>query len=197
MTVRALELPHSPADEAPTIALVPRDWQDTRWLGQQSGYTTSRDLLAGGWVSPEARSTVSRLYASACADLAQATVGGLPPHSADWERWFTALRTTARQLSPSQAGSRLVQPMSHWQPRVPSVYAVLRHFPNFRAAWDAAGVPLRDSRWAAWTAEQDWHIVTQLGVEPTIAIAAALGRGEAAVRARARTLGLRVGTARG
>ena len=40
-------------------------------------------------------------------------------------------------------------------------------------------------------------MVTQLGVQPTIAIAAALGRGEAAVRSRARKLGLRVGNARG
>ena len=36
-----------------------------------------------------------------------------------------------------------------------------------------------------------------MGVQPTIAIAAALGRGEPAVRSRARKLGLRVGTARG
>ena len=64
-------------------------------------------------MSPEARRTVSRLYAAACADLAQATVGGLAPHSADWERWFTALRTTARQLSPSQAGAHVVRRALH------------------------------------------------------------------------------------
>jgi hypothetical protein len=80
---------------------------------------------------------------------------------------------------------------------VPSTYAVLRHFPNFRAAWTAAGIQLGDARWAPWTGEQDRYILTQLGVQPTTAIAEALGRGEAAVRARARKLGVRVGTARG
>jgi len=74
---------------------------------------------------------------------------------------------------------------------------VLRHFPNFRAAWNAAGVELPDAHWAPWTAEHDRYVVTQLGVRPTIAIAAALGRGAAAVRSRARKLGLRVGIARG
>jgi len=74
---------------------------------------------------------------------------------------------------------------------------VLRHFPNFRAAWTAAGIQLADARWAPWTAEQDRYVLTQLGVQPTTAIAEALGRCEAAVRARARKLGLRVGTARG
>jgi hypothetical protein len=73
---------------------------------------------------------------------------------------------------------------------------VLRHFANFRAAWTAAGIHLADARSAPWTAEQDCYILTQLGVRPTIAIAEALGRGEAAIRARARKLGIRVGTAR-
>ena len=91
----------------------------------------------------------------------------------------------------------LIQRLGPLQPRVPSTYAVLRHFANFRAAWTAAGIQLADARWAPWTAEQDRYILTQLGVHPTIAIAEALGRGEAAVRARARKLGLRVGTARG
>jgi len=74
---------------------------------------------------------------------------------------------------------------------------VLRHFANFRAAWTAAGIQLADERWAPWTVEQDQYIRRQLGVQPTVAIAEALARGEAAIRARARKLGLRVGTARG
>ena len=113
MAVRALELSPLPAGDSPVIASSPSAWQDTRWLGQQSGYTTTRDLLAGAWVSPEARRTVSRLYAAACADLAQATVGGLSPHSPDWERWFSALRTTARHLSPSHAGAHVVRRALH------------------------------------------------------------------------------------
>jgi len=61
----------------------------------------------------------------------------------------------------------------------------------------AAGVELAHARWAPWTADHDRYIVTNLGVQPTAAIAAALGRGEPAVRARARKLGMRVGNARG
>jgi hypothetical protein len=91
-------------DPALPIELRPGAWRDARWLGEISGYTTSPDLFAGAWLPPEARRTVSRLYAAACADLAQATLGGLSTHSQEWERWFAALRTTARQLSPAQAG---------------------------------------------------------------------------------------------
>jgi len=90
-----------------------------------------------------------------------------------------------------------IQRTGHAQRRFPTAYAVLRHFPNFRAAWNAAGIQLPDAHWAPWTAEHDRYVLTQLGVQPTIAIAAALGRGEAAVRSRARKLGLRVGNARG
>jgi hypothetical protein len=106
-------------------------------------------------------------------------------------------RATGQAPTTSRGWSDLIQRVAHLQPRVPSAYAVLRYFPNFRAAWQAAGVRLGDARWAPWTAEQDRYILTHLGVEPTVGIAAALGRGEAAVRARARKLGLRVGTARG
>jgi len=100
--------PASVIDDHPsTISLTPRTWQDTRWVGQVSGQATTPDVLAGGWVSPEARRTVGRAYAAACADLAQATLGGLPLHSADWDRWFAALRATARQLSPALAGAHV------------------------------------------------------------------------------------------
>jgi hypothetical protein len=83
------------------------------------------------------------------------------------------------------------------QRRYPTAYAVLRHFPNFRAAWTAAGISLGDARWAPWTAADERYLVSHLGVQPTGAIAISLGRGEPAVRARARKFGLRVGTARG
>src|SRR5438105_3398527 len=79
--------------------LAPRCWRDTRWVGQVSGHATTSDVLAGAWVSPEARRAVSRAYAAACADVAQATLGGLPLHTAEWDRWFAALRATARELS--------------------------------------------------------------------------------------------------
>jgi len=79
----------------------------------------------------------------------------------------------------------------------PSEYAVLRHFPSFRAAWCAAGIQLDDAHWAPWTADDDHYLVTHLGVQPTAAVATTLRRGEAAIRTRARKLGLRVGDAWG
>ncbi len=96
-----------------TIALAPRRWRDTRWVGQVSGQATTPDVLAGAWVSPEARRAVNRAYAAACADLAQATLGGLPLHSAEWDHWFAALRTTARELSPALAGAHVVRRALH------------------------------------------------------------------------------------
>jgi len=79
----------------------------------------------------------------------------------------------------------------------PSEYAVLRHFPSFRAAWSAVGIRLDDERWSPWTTDDDNYLVAHLGVRPTAAIAATLGRGEAAIRTRARKLGLRVSDAWG
>jgi hypothetical protein len=81
--------------------------------------------------------------------------------------------------------------------RFPTVYAVMRHFANFRAAWNAARVQLADENWAPWTPEQDRFLLDRLGVQPTIVIAAALRRGEAAVRTRARKLGVHVADAQG
>jgi hypothetical protein len=74
---------------------------------------------------------------------------------------------------------------------------VLRHFASFRAAWLATGIQLDDAHWAPWTTDDDRYLATHLGVQPTAAIAATLRRGEAAVRVRARKLGLCVGLARG
>ena len=74
---------------------------------------------------------------------------------------------------------------------------MLRHFPSFRAAWLATGIQLDDEHWARWTTDDDRYLVTHLGVQPTAAIAATLRRGEAAVRTRARKLGLCVGLAHG
>jgi hypothetical protein len=81
--------------------------------------------------------------------------------------------------------------------RYPSAYAVLRHFPSFRAAWAAAGIPLAHARWAPWTPAEEQYLVRTLGVRPTAEIAATLGRGEDAVRSRARRLGLHVSDAHG
>ena len=106
-------------------------------------------------------------------------------------------RATGQAPTTSRGWSGLIQRTGHPQRRYPTAYAVLRHFPNFRAAWSAAGVQLADAHWAPWTAEHDRYVLTQLGVQPTAAIAAALGRGEDAIRTHARKLGLRVGNARG
>jgi hypothetical protein len=115
------------ADPTPPIVLRPQVWRDARWLGEISGYTTSPDMFAGAWLQPDARRTISRLYAAACADLAQATLGGLSSHSKEWERWFAALRATARQLSPAQAGTHVVRRALHHGQRLEGAGALWGH----------------------------------------------------------------------
>ena len=46
---------------------------------------------------------------AACADLAQSTLGGLSPRSAEWESWFAGLRSAARELSPARGNPQVVQ----------------------------------------------------------------------------------------
>jgi hypothetical protein len=106
-------------------------------------------------------------------------------------------RASGQAPTTSRNWASLIRRVGDAERRFPTTYAVLRHFPNFRAAWAAAGIQLDGARWAPWTAEHDQYVLTHLGVQPTIAIAAALGRGEPAVRSRARKLGVRVGTVRG
>jgi hypothetical protein len=106
-------------------------------------------------------------------------------------------RATGLTPTTSRNWASLIRRAGHGQRCFPTAYAVLRYFPNFRAAWTSAGVELADAGWAPWTAEHDQYVLAHLGVQPTIAIAAALGRGEPAVRSRARKLGVRVGTVRG
>jgi HNH endonuclease len=124
--------------------------------------------------------------------------------------WWTRERVLAGLVAYHAATGRAPTTSRHWaglvrslgalgqHPRhYPSEYAVLRHFPSFRAAWDAAGIQIDDAHWAPWTASDDSYLVTHLGVQPTTSIAVTLRRGEAAVRTRARKLGLHVGLARG
>src|SRR5207302_8685148 len=61
------------------------------------------------WITPDHRNSVTRVYAAACADLAQATLCGLPSRSSTWERWFADLRSTARELSPMCGNPYVVQ----------------------------------------------------------------------------------------
>jgi ParB family chromosome partitioning protein len=91
------------------ISIEPRAWRATRWVGAVAGHATERDLLAGTWITPDDRNSVTRVYAAACADLAQATLGGLPSRSSTWDRWFTDLRSTARDLSPVRGNPYVVQ----------------------------------------------------------------------------------------
>jgi ParB/RepB/Spo0J family partition protein len=94
--------------DVPT-SLAPRIWRDTRWVGSIAGRTTTPDLLAGASLSVDHARTITRLYAAACADLAQAMLGGLAPRSAEWDRWFDGLRSTARELSPAHGNPQVVQ----------------------------------------------------------------------------------------
>ena len=61
------------------LVLAPRVWRDTRWVGSIAGRATTPDLLAGATSSAEQKRSITRIYASACADLAQSTLGGLLP----------------------------------------------------------------------------------------------------------------------
>src|SRR5918912_2284674 len=58
-------------------------------------------------------------------------------------------------------------------------------------------IELPHQRWAPWAAAEERYLVASLGVWPTAQIAATLGRGEGAIRRRARRLGRRVGDAHG
>src|SRR3982074_702456 len=90
------------------VALEPRVWRDTRWVGSIAGHATTPDLLAGAWLSADQKRSITRIYAAACADLAQATLAGLAPRSPEWERWFAGLRSAARELSPAHGNSQVV-----------------------------------------------------------------------------------------
>ena len=98
----------APAQNVP-VALAPRDWRDTRWVGSIAGYATTSDLLAGATLSVDQKRWITRIYAAACADLAQSTLAGLPPRSAEWEHWFAGLRCAARELSPARDNMQVVQ----------------------------------------------------------------------------------------
>jgi hypothetical protein len=104
-----LSLQSSATTDEIQISIEPKAWRATRWVGAVAGHATGRDLLAGRWITPDHRNSVTRVYAAACADLAQATLGGLPSCSSTWERWFTDLRSTARDLSPVRGNPYVVQ----------------------------------------------------------------------------------------
>ncbi len=82
------------------VVLAPRVWRDTRWVGSIAGHATTPDLLSGACLSADHKRSITRIYAAACADLAQSTLAGLAPRSDEWERWFAGLRSAARELSP-------------------------------------------------------------------------------------------------
>jgi len=136
-------------------------------------------LPASGAQSGQRRSWWTRERVMAGLGRFHQTTGQAPTTSVVWIRL---------------SGPRAPTPQAR---RYPSAYAVLRHFPSFRAAWTAAGIALAHARWAPWTAADERYLVSMLGVRPTAEIAATLGRGEAAVRTRARRLGLHVGDAHG
>lgn len=106
---RRLSVQSTATTDEMDISIEPRAWRATRWVGAVAGHATTRDLLAGTWISPDHHNSVTRVYAAACADLAQATLGGLPSHSPTWERWFADLRSSARDLSPARGNPYVVQ----------------------------------------------------------------------------------------
>ncbi|HEY1297020.1 MAG TPA: ParB/RepB/Spo0J family partition protein [Chloroflexota bacterium] len=99
----------SPTNTEASISLDPHAWHATRWVGAVAGHATGHDLLTSAEIGADHRKSVTRIYAAACADLAQAMLGGLPSRSSSWERWFTDLRSTARDLSPVRGTPHVVQ----------------------------------------------------------------------------------------
>jgi ParB family transcriptional regulator, chromosome partitioning protein len=97
------------AEPVPSIMITPRAWRDTRWVGSIAGRATTPELLAGSLLGPDHQHAITRTYAAACADLAQATLGGAAPGSASWDRWFDGLRSAARELSPAHGNQHVVQ----------------------------------------------------------------------------------------
>jgi hypothetical protein len=84
-----------------------------------------------------------------------------------------------------------------WRRCFPSSYGVLRYFPSFRAAWEAAGVQLTNRRQAPWTSTEDWYVIEAIGVLPTATIALDLGRSESAIYRRIHHLHRRITDAKG
>jgi ParB family chromosome partitioning protein len=102
-------MPSTPVTQDLPVGIAPRVWRDTRWVGSIAGYATTLDLLAGATLSADQKRSVMRIYAAACADLAQSTLAGLAPRSAEWNSWFAGLRSAARELSPGQDNTQVVQ----------------------------------------------------------------------------------------
>ena len=66
---------------------------------------------------------------------------------------------------------------------------MLRHFPDFRRAWAAAGVAVAPGD-APWSADEDWYLAEAAGLFTRAAIATHLGRSPDAVHRRLYALGL-------
>lgn len=71
----------------------------------------------------------------------------------------------------------------------PSSYGVLRWFSTFRAAWEAAGVPV-DRSYEPWSETEDWYLREGVGVLTRVELAADLRRTPDAVHRRLYDLGL-------
>jgi len=94
--------------EGTSVSLEPRAWRNTRWVGAMAGHISSAGLLAGAHVRADQQRAITRSYAAACADLAQATLGGATRGSAKWDRWFADLRAAAHSLSHAREGQQQV-----------------------------------------------------------------------------------------
>jgi hypothetical protein len=124
--------------------------------------------------------------------------GTLDDHRTWWtrERVLNGLRRFYDQTGEApvtsilwaQVASNRDRRRQTWRRRFPSSYGVLRYFPSFRAAWEAAGVQLTNRRQAPWTSTEDWYVTEAIGVLPTATIALDLGRSESAIYRRIRHL---------
>lgn len=73
--------------------------------------------------------------------------------------------------------------------RYPSSYAVLRWFPSFREAWEAAGLQ-QDRGWESWSDLEDWYLREGAGILTRKELAADLRRSPDAVHRRLYDLGI-------
>ena len=53
----------TPAAQDLPVALAPRVWRDTRWVGSIAGHATTPDLLAGATSSADQKRSITRIYA--------------------------------------------------------------------------------------------------------------------------------------
>jgi ribosomal protein S27E len=133
--------------------------------------------------------------------------GALPPDAAQRRTWWTRERVLAglkrfhreQGIAPTSTEEWHALTARHGARgcgkvrgrAYPSFYGVLRWWPTFRQAWEAAGVGV-DRSWEAWTPTELWYLQEAIGIIPREEIARDLKRSDAAVKRKLYDLGLQI-----